>query len=119
MSKIQFKFARNPFSKLASGKGSIVLLVALLFFVVAGTGNVLRDVMQRGIMLLGLGLCIGMAATLIAARALDGFLFEVSPTDPLTLGAVTLLLSIASMAASFIPARRATKVDPASALRHD
>jgi len=85
----------------------------------AATADVIRSVMNRGLVLLGLGIAIGLAVSLMAARALEGFLFEVDPIDSPTLLSVTLLLTAASMVASFFPARRATKVNPVEALRRE
>jgi putative ABC transport system permease protein len=55
----------------------------------------------------------------VTTRLLASALFEVSPTDPLTFGAVLAVLAVAGLAASYIPARRATKVDPIVVLRYE
>ena len=68
---------------------------------------------------LAIGLAIGLVVSLVAVRAVERFLFEISPTDPETLIAVALLLTSAALAASYIPARRATRVDPVEALRRE
>jgi putative ABC transport system permease protein len=60
---------------------------------------------------------LGLAGALAAARALSSQLFGVSPTDPVTLGAVGLTVLVAALAASWIPARRASRVDPQTILR--
>jgi putative ABC transport system permease protein len=83
----------------------------------AGKRNLLRGVLRRGGLLAGTGLVIGLAVSLVAARVLDSLLFEVSSTDPATLALVGLLVTGAALAASFVPALRATKVDPVEALR--
>ena len=67
--------------------------------------------------LLAAGLAIGLVVCLVVVRALGRFLFEIKPTDPATLIGVALLLTFAGLAASYLPARRATKVDPVEALR--
>ena len=73
----------------------------------------------RGIMLtVGIGLAPGLLVTLVSARALSNVLFNVSPTDPATLVIVTAVLSIVAFAAAWIPALRATRVDPAVVLRY-
>ncbi len=69
--------------------------------------------------MLATGLAIGLVVTLAAVRVLDGFLFEISPIYPAALIAVALLLTSAALAASYLPARRATQVDPVEALRRE
>ncbi|UCC49818.1 MAG: ABC transporter permease, partial [Gemmatimonadota bacterium] len=85
----------------------------------AARNDVVRGVLKRGLALLATGLAIGLVVTLATVRALERFLFEISPTDPATLIAVALLLTSAALAASYVPARRATKVDPVEALRRE
>jgi len=85
----------------------------------AATTNVVRNVVNRGLVLLGSGVAIGLIVSLVAARAIEDFLFEVEPIDPLTLASVTTLLGLAALAASYLPARRAAKVDPVEALRRE
>jgi putative ABC transport system permease protein len=65
----------------------------------------------------GLGIAVAAAMALAATRVLEQLLFGVSATDPVTFGAVALLLAAVALLASYIPARRATKVDPIVALR--
>jgi len=76
-------------------------------------GLVLRD----GLLLIGCGTAIGIGGALAATRLLSGFLFGVAPTDPVTFGAVALLLGVVAILGSYFPARRATRVDPLVALR--
>jgi len=85
----------------------------------AAGSDVVRGVLKRGLAPLAIGLAIGLVVALAAVRALERFLFEISPTDPATLIAVALLLTSAALAASYVPARRATKVDPVEALRRE
>jgi putative ABC transport system permease protein len=66
-----------------------------------------------------LGSAIGLAGTLITTRFVSSFLYGVSRTDPLTIFCVTLLLLLVATLASWLPARRATKVDPMEALRYE
>jgi putative ABC transport system permease protein len=85
----------------------------------AAGSDVVRGVLKRGLAPLATGLAIGLVVALAAVRALERFLFEISPTDPATLIAVALLLTSAALAASYVTARRATKVDPVEALRRE
>ena len=62
---------------------------------------------------------IGLGASLVLTRFLGGLLYEVSPHDPLTLGGIAGLLGAVALAACYLPARRATAVDPAIALRSE
>jgi putative ABC transport system permease protein len=81
--------------------------------------SVLWTVLGEPTRLLGLGLAIGLAVTFAAGRILERLLYGVRPTDPLTLAAVALLLLVVGAVASYLPARRATRVDPSIALRAD
>lgn len=81
--------------------------------------DVARLVVGRGFRLAGLGVVVGLAATLPLGRALAGLLFGVQRADPLTLSAVAALLTATALAASYVPARQAARVDPAAALRQD
>ena len=83
----------------------------------ASKRDVVRMVMGRGAMLAGAGIVLGVAASLAATRALSKLLFDVHPHDPAILGAISIFLAIVALLASYIPARRATKVDPLVALR--
>ncbi len=83
----------------------------------AQQGDVLRLVLKQGGKLIGLGLIIGLLATLAASRAMDSLLFNISAYDPLTLTSITLLLTAVALIACFFPANRATKVNPIEALR--
>ncbi|MBC7897846.1 MAG: ABC transporter permease [Cytophagaceae bacterium] len=80
-------------------------------------GEVSRLVMGSGLRLAVGGLAVGLGAALAGARVLEALLYEVSPTDPVTLVAVGATLLVAAAAASWLPARRATKVSPAEVLR--
>ena len=83
----------------------------------AQNSNVLGLVLKHGMSLGLIGLGIGLAASLALTRFLKGLLFSVSPTDPLTLMVVAILLAIVAFLACYIPARRAMAVDPIVALR--
>ena len=74
---------------------------------------------RHGVALAAVGIAIGTAASLAVTRLLGTMLYDVKPGDPITLIAVTLLLMLVALAACYIPARRATRVDPLVALRHE
>jgi putative ABC transport system permease protein len=79
--------------------------------------DVLGMVARQAIALIGAGLVIGVGAALALGSVMQNMLFEVSPRDPATLTAIVLVLAAVGMIASFVPARRATRVDPIVALR--
>ncbi len=83
----------------------------------AHRGDVLRMIVGRAVALAALGLLIGTAASLALGRVIQGQLFGVTLLDPLTLTAVVVVLLTSAAAASFLPARRAARLDPAAALR--
>jgi ABC-type antimicrobial peptide transport system permease subunit len=85
----------------------------------ASTRDVLRLILRQGIALTGIGLAIGLTAAVAATRLLASMLFEVKASDPATYIGVAVSLGVVSLAASYIPARRAARVDPVSALRQD
>lgn len=83
----------------------------------ASRSEILRLVLGRGIVLIGIGVGVGIAAALAVSRLLANFLFSVSAADPLTFVGVPLILGGMALAASYVPAWRATRIDPAAALR--
>ncbi|HAV63287.1 MAG TPA: ABC transporter permease, partial [Verrucomicrobiales bacterium] len=83
----------------------------------AGRRNVLGLVISQGMRLVGTGIVLGIVAALALARLLRGLLFEVKPTDPLTLLTVILVLAVVALLACWLPARRASRVDPIIAVR--
>ena len=85
----------------------------------AGPGDVLRMILSQGLRTIFIGVAIGIAGSLALTRTVESLLFGVTATDPLTFGGVTLLLVAAALLACYIPARRATKVDPMVALRYE
>jgi predicted permease len=85
----------------------------------ASPGNVMGVVLRQGLKLAAIGLVLGLAGAWAASNLLSKMLFEVKPGDPLTYAGVTVLLGAVALAASYFPARRATKVDPLTALRQD
>lgn len=83
----------------------------------ASSTNILRLVIQRGLMMVGLGLIIGIVTAAVCSRSIENLLYEVRGDDPVTLGVAVLVLCIAGLIACLLPARRAAKVDPIAALR--
>ncbi len=83
----------------------------------AGTSNVLRLVLFRGLLLTTTGVIIGIALALLLTRLLGNLLYQVSPRDPLSFAAAFAVMTLASAAACFLPAWRATRTDPIRALR--
>jgi putative ABC transport system permease protein len=85
----------------------------------AETGDVIGMVLRRTAALAGAGILLGAGGALALTRVLARFLFEVKPTDPATFLTVAFGLAAVAMAAGFIPARRATRIDPAVSLRYE
>jgi putative ABC transport system permease protein len=85
----------------------------------ATRANVLSLVLKRGSLLALYGIAIGLVASLALSRVFSSFLFGVRSTDPLTFVAVAAVLAAVALAASYIPAHRATRVDPNTCLRHE
>ncbi len=85
----------------------------------APSGQVVLRVVRQGVTLTAIGIALGLAGSFAVTRLLGSMLFDVKPGDPVTLGAVSILLMLVALAACYIPARRATRVDPLVALRHE
>jgi putative ABC transport system permease protein len=83
----------------------------------AGRGDLLWGVLRQVVVMVGLGIVAGVAGALVLSRLLSSLLFEVSATDPAVFVAVPLLLLAVGAAAGYLPARRATRVDPMIAIR--
>jgi len=85
----------------------------------AESRNVLRMILRQGALIVAIGLGLGVALALVMARLVGNFLSGVSPFDPLTYTCVSVALALVAMLACYIPARRATQVDPMVALRYE
>jgi len=85
----------------------------------AQVGSVLKLVIGQGMKLVVIGVVIGLAGSFALTRLMARLLFGVGPTDPLTFISVAALLMLVALLACWIPARRATKVDPMAILRHE
>jgi ABC-type antimicrobial peptide transport system permease subunit len=83
----------------------------------AAPSNVLRLVLSRGLLLTTTGIVIGIALALLLTRLLGNLLYQVSPRDPLAFATAFAVMTVASLAACFLPAWRATRTDPMRALR--
>jgi ABC-type antimicrobial peptide transport system permease subunit len=81
--------------------------------------NILGMILRQGLELAIAGSAAGLVGALIVSHLMAGLLYGVSPTDPLTFIGVTLVLTAAALAASYIPAMRAMRVDPLMALRNE
>jgi putative ABC transport system permease protein len=85
----------------------------------ATTRDVLKLIVGRGMKLTAVGVLIGVTGAYALTRLMRGLLFNTSATDPLTFILISLLLTVAAFLACYIPARRATKVNPLVALRYE
>lgn len=83
----------------------------------ANAGAITRLVVSDGVRVAAIGAILGLVGAMAATRALRGMLYQIAPSDPVTLGAVAALVAAIAPFASYIPARRALRVDPADALR--
>jgi hypothetical protein len=82
-------------------------------------GQILKMVLGQGFVTVAIGIAIGLAGSFLLTRTMRSMLFEISPNDPLTMAGIALLLTLVALVASYIPARRATRVDPMIALRYE
>jgi putative ABC transport system permease protein len=85
----------------------------------AQPADIFRILVGEGLRFAVIGVAVGLITTLVLTRLLASFLYGVSASDPLIFSSVALLMTAISAAASFFPARRATRVDPVVALRHE
>jgi ABC-type antimicrobial peptide transport system permease subunit len=85
----------------------------------ATSSGVRNMVLSDALVVAGVGTVAGLAAAVAGSRLLTSMLFEVRPSDPMTLGGVSALLLVTAAIAAYVPARRATNIDPALALRSE
>jgi len=85
----------------------------------ASRADVLRMVVAQGLRLALMGVAFGLVASFAVTRLIASLLYSVSPTDVVTFTVVPVLLAVAALAASYLPALRATRIDPMTALRYD
>lgn len=85
----------------------------------AGREAVARLVLRQGIQMTAIGIVIGVAGALAASRLMTSLLYDITPMDPMTHGTVALLLAAVAVVATWIPARRASRIDPIEAFRDD
>ena len=85
----------------------------------AAPGDILRMVLRQGLGVVGIGLALGLVIALAGTRLLSGLVIGIKPSDPLTFAVVALLLTAIALFACWIPARRATRIDPLVALRYE
>jgi ABC-type antimicrobial peptide transport system permease subunit len=85
----------------------------------AARSDVLGLILRYGLRLATIGLAIGLVVSIAVTRLMRSLLFGVSPTDPATILAVSIMLVVVALAASFLPAYRASRIDPILAIRQD
>lgn len=83
----------------------------------ATPADLLAGVLRRAVLVLGIGLAIGIPGALLMGRAMSAFLYDVAPADPASLGASTIVMAVVTLLASALPARRAMRTDPLTAIR--
>jgi putative ABC transport system permease protein len=83
----------------------------------ADAGNVIRLVLREGTIQIAVGLVIGLGLALATSRVLANMIFDVQPRDPAVFGMIVGVIVVVGLFASYVPARRATRVEPVEALR--
>jgi ABC-type antimicrobial peptide transport system permease subunit len=85
----------------------------------AQTGDVRKMFLRQGLSLTAIGIALGIGVAVMLTRVMSAFLFGVGPMDPMTYAAVSGILAAVALVATYLPARRASRVDPIVALRAD
>ena len=85
----------------------------------AHAGDVLRLVLRQGLLTVAAGVAVGTGGSFVLTRAIQSLLFGVGANDPVTFAGVALLLTLVALLATYVPARRASRLDPVAALRHE
>jgi predicted permease len=120
------------FAALASGLAAVGIYGVVAYFVSQGTrelgirmalgaspAGIRALVVRQALVIVSSGVAIGLAGALIVARLMESLLFGIGATDPLTFASIPALLALVALVASYVPARRASRVDPMLALRHE
>jgi putative ABC transport system permease protein len=85
----------------------------------AHAADVLRLVLKEGMILVGLGITLGLTVAALVTRLLASFLYSTSPMDAMTFASIPVILTLVALVACYLPARRATRIDPLIALRYE
>jgi ABC-type antimicrobial peptide transport system permease subunit len=85
----------------------------------ASHGHIIAMILKQGLWKAGVGVVIGLVGAILLSRGMTSLLFEVKPTDPVVYLAVSLVLIAVALLASYLPARRAARIDPIVALREE
>ena len=93
--------------------------IGLRMAIGAQEGDVLRLFLREGMLLALIGIMVGTMGAIALSRVLTSMLFRISPTDPITIGGVALMLSLIALFACYFPAHRASKIDPVRALHYE
>jgi putative ABC transport system permease protein len=101
------------------GEDGIERLLGISFALGAERGDVLRLVIRQGILLTGVGLALGLIVAFAVTRLLGSLLYGIRATDPLIWCGVSLVLGLVALLAMWLPASRASRVDPTEALRYE
>jgi predicted permease len=120
------------FAALASGLAAVGIYGVVAYFVSQGTrelgirmalgaspAGIRALVVRQALVIVSSGVAIGLAGALIVARLMESLLFGIGATDPLTFASIPALLAFVALVASYVPARRASRIDPMLALRHE